>query len=58
LAAHRRLSGVLSAVVPVVEAKDVPADGLEGKLVVDNVSVAMPASGSILLRGVSFRVRP
>jgi ATP-binding cassette subfamily C protein len=58
LAAHRRLSGVLSAVVPVVEAKDVPADGLEGKLVVDNVSLAMPASGSILLRGVSFSLSP
>jgi ATP-binding cassette subfamily C protein len=58
LTAHRRLSGVLSAVVPVVKANAVPADGLGGKLVVDNVGVAVPASGSILLRGVSFSLSP
>jgi PrtD family type I secretion system ABC transporter len=58
LAAHRRLSGVLNDVAPAPETKDVPADGLNGKLIVDNIGVAVPASGSILLRGISFSLSP
>jgi PrtD family type I secretion system ABC transporter len=58
LAAHRRLSGVLSAAVPAVEARDVLPNGLDGKLAVDNVGVALPGSGSILLKAVSFSLSP
>ena len=56
-AAYRRLSAVLVAVAPVSNA-EVVAARQKGSLIVDNVGVALPGSGQLMLKGVSFRLAP
>jgi len=56
-AAYRRLSAVLVAVTPVANAKIVAARP-KGDLIVDNVGAALPGSGQLMLKGVSFRLAP
>jgi PrtD family type I secretion system ABC transporter len=57
-AAYARLSRVLTAVTPLASVKAALSHAPEGRLVVDNVSVALPSSGYFLLKGVSFRLAP
>ena len=57
VAAYRRLSAALVAVTPVTDAKDL-ADRPKGGLIVDNVGAALPGSGQLMLKGVSFRLAP
>jgi PrtD family type I secretion system ABC transporter len=56
-AAYQRLSGLLSAVTPVTGLNAVLSDRAEGRLSVDNVSVALPGLGYIL-KSVSFCLAP
>jgi len=56
-AAYRRLNGLLAAVTPVASVKAVLPERPQGRLIVDNVSVALPGSGYIL-KGVSFCLAP
>jgi ATP-binding cassette subfamily C protein len=56
-AAYRRLSAVLIAVTPVANLEAF-SDRPKGGLVVDNVGAALPGSGQIVLKGVSFRLAP
>ena len=56
-AAYRRLNGVMAAVNPVADIKDL-SDGPKGSLVVNNVGAALPGSGHLILKGVSFRLAP
>lgn len=56
-AAYHRLNGVMAAVNPVADIKDL-SDGPKGSLVVNNVGVAPPGSGHLTLKGVSFRLAP
>ena len=57
VAAYRRLSAALVAVTPVTYARDL-ADRPKGSLIVDNVGAALPGSGQLMLKGVSFRLAP
>jgi ATP-binding cassette subfamily C protein len=57
-AAYRQLNLVLAAVTPFASVKAPPSDRPEGRLIVDNVSIALPGSGYFLLKGVSFRLAP
>jgi PrtD family type I secretion system ABC transporter len=57
LAAYRRLNGVMAAVSPVTDIKAL-SDRPKGSLVVNNVGAALPGSGHLVLRGVSFRLSP
>src|SRR3979490_3228886 len=56
-AAYRRLNGVMAAVTPVADIKALP-DRPKGSLIVDNVGAALPGSGHLILKGVSFRLAP
>jgi ATP-binding cassette subfamily C protein len=58
LASYRRLSAVVAAIVPSAQAKEVLPDRPEGSLTVNNVGVALPGSGSFLLKGISFSLAP
>jgi PrtD family type I secretion system ABC transporter len=57
LAAYRRLTAVLIATAPVADVKTL-SDRPKGNLVVSNVGAALPGSGQIVLKGVSFRLTP
>ena len=57
LAAYRRLNGVMAAVRRVANAEDF-AERPKGSLVVNNVGAALPGSGQLMLKGVSFRLAP
>lgn len=57
LVAYRRLDGVMAAVAPIGNAKSLP-DRPKGSLVVNCVGAALPASGHLTLKGVSFRLAP
>lgn len=57
LAAYRRLNGVMPAVTPVAQINDF-SDRPKGSLIVDNVGAALPGSGQLILKGVSFRLAP
>jgi PrtD family type I secretion system ABC transporter len=56
-AAYRRLNGIMAAVTPVANIRPL-ADRPKGSLIVDNVGAALPGSGHLMLRGVSFRLAP
>lgn len=56
LRAYRRLSGILAALPAAAQNTDVPLDRSRSGLVVDNVSLALPASGSFILNGISFHI--
>jgi ATP-binding cassette subfamily C protein len=55
LAAYRRLNGIMAAVSPVANIKDF-SERPKGSLSVNNVGVALPGSGQLMLKGVSFRL--
>src|ERR1700716_668632 len=57
LAAYRRLNGIMAAVSPVANIKDF-SERPKGSLSVNNVGVALPGSGPLMLKGVSFRLAP
>src|SRR5712671_2966803 len=57
LAAYRRLNGIMAAVSPVANIKDF-SERPKGSLSVNNVGVALPGSGQLMLKGVSFRLAP
>ena len=57
LAAYRRLNGIMAAVSPVANIKDL-SERPKGSLSVNNVGVALPGSGQLMLKGVSFRLAP
>ena len=56
-AAYRRLNGVMAAVNPVADIKEL-SDGPKGSLVVNNVGAALPGSSHLIVKGVSFRLAP
>jgi ATP-binding cassette subfamily C protein len=56
-AAYRRLSDIL-AIPAVAGNTDISPERPRSGLIVDNVGVRVPASGDILLKGVSFRLAP
>jgi len=56
-AAFRRLNGIMAAVAPVANIKAL-ADRPKGSLIVNNVGAALPGSGHLMLKGVSFRLAP
>lgn len=55
--AYRRLNGVMAAVTPVANTKALTGRP-KGSLIVENVGAALPGSGHLMLRGVSFRLAP
>jgi PrtD family type I secretion system ABC transporter len=57
LAAYRRLNDIMAAVTPIANIKSL-SDRPKGSLVVDNVGAALPGSGHLMLKGVSFRLAP
>jgi PrtD family type I secretion system ABC transporter len=57
-AAYHRLGGVLAAITPVAHVQDLLLDRPEGRVIVDNVGMALPGSGTFLLRSVSFSLSP
>jgi ATP-binding cassette subfamily C protein len=57
LAAYRRLNGIMAAVSPVANIKDF-SEKPKGSLSVNNVGVALPGCGQLMLKGVSFRLAP
>jgi ABC-type protease/lipase transport system fused ATPase/permease subunit len=57
-AAYRRLSDILAAIPAVAGNTDISSERPRSGLIVDNVGVKLPASGDILLKGVSFRLAP
>jgi ATP-binding cassette subfamily C protein len=57
LAAYRRLNDIMAAVTPIANIKS-PSDRPKGSLIVDNVGAALPGSGHLMLKGVSFRLAP
>jgi ATP-binding cassette subfamily C protein len=57
LAAYHRLNDIMAAVTPVANSKSL-ADRPKGSLIVNNVGAALPGSGHVMLRGVSFRLAP
>jgi len=56
-AAYHRLNGIMAAVTPVANITAV-SDNPNGNLIVSNVGAAIPGSGQLILRGVSFRLAP
>ncbi|SDR61147.1 ATP-binding cassette, subfamily C [Rhizobiales bacterium GAS113] len=58
LAVYRRLNSVLHAAVPPASGSAMLMAEPAGRLVVDNVSVVLPGSGHLLLKGVSFSLAP
>ncbi len=56
-AAFRRLNGVLAAVTPATNIEALP-NRPNGSLVVENVGAALPGSGHLMLKGVSFHLAP
>jgi PrtD family type I secretion system ABC transporter len=56
-AAYRRLNGIMAAVNPVANIRAL-SDGPKGSLIVNNVGAALPGSGHLMLRDVSFRLAP
>ena len=56
-AAYRRLNGIMAAVTPVANIKAL-SDRPKGSLIVNNVGAALPGSGHLMLKGVSFRLAP
>jgi PrtD family type I secretion system ABC transporter len=57
LAAYRRLNDIMAAVTPVANIKCL-SDRPKGSLIVNNVGAALPGSGHLMLKGVSFRLAP
>jgi PrtD family type I secretion system ABC transporter len=57
LAAYRRLNDIMAAVTPIANIKSL-SDRPKGSLIVDNVGAALPGSGHLMLKGVSFRLAP
>jgi ATP-binding cassette, subfamily C, type I secretion system permease/ATPase len=57
LAAYRRLNDIMAAVTPAVNTKSL-SDRPKGSLIVNNVGAALPGSGHLMLKGVSFRLAP
>ncbi len=57
LSAYRRLNGVMAAVTRCASIEDF-AEGPKGSLVVNNVCAALPGTGQLMLRGVSFPLAP
>jgi PrtD family type I secretion system ABC transporter len=57
LSAYRRLNGVMAAISRSADIEDF-AEGPKGSLVINNVGVALPGAGQLMLRGVSFRLAP
>ena len=57
LAAYRRLNDIMAAVTPVANVKCL-SDRPKGSLIVNNVGAALPGSGHLMLKGVSFRLAP
>jgi ATP-binding cassette subfamily C protein len=57
LSAYRRLNGVMAAVSRSKSIEDF-AQGPKGSLVVNNVCAALPGTGQLMLRGVSFPLAP
>ncbi len=57
LAAYRRLNDIMAAVTPVANIKAL-SDRPKGSLIVNNVGAALPGSGHLMLKGVSFRLAP
>jgi ATP-binding cassette, subfamily C, type I secretion system permease/ATPase len=57
-AVYRRLNGIFAAVASAASLKAIVLDKPEGRLDVDSVSVALPGSGYLLLKGISFRLAP
>jgi ATP-binding cassette subfamily C protein len=56
-AAYRRLNGIMAAVTTVANIKAL-SDRPKGSLILDNVGAALPGSGHMMLKGVSFRLEP
>jgi PrtD family type I secretion system ABC transporter len=59
LAAYRRLNGVMAAVAGTPNSNPSSAalaEGRKGQLSVSNVGAALPGSGHLMLKGVSFRL--
>jgi ATP-binding cassette subfamily C protein len=56
-AAYRRLNGIMAAFSPVANIKDFSGRP-KGSLSVNNVGAALPGSGQLMLKGVSFRLAP
>jgi ATP-binding cassette subfamily C protein len=56
-AAYRRLNGIMAAVTTIANIKAL-SDRPKGSLFVDNVGAAVPGSGQMMLKGVSFRLAP
>ena len=57
LAAYRRLNGVMTAATQIATLEP-PAERPNSGLVVDKVGVVAPGSNHLILKGVSFRLRP
>ena len=57
LAAYRRLNGVMAAATRAADPEEF-AERPKGSLVVNNVGAAVPGTGHLMLRGVSFRLAP
>jgi ATP-binding cassette, subfamily C, type I secretion system permease/ATPase len=57
LAAYRRLNGIMAAVTPIANIKSL-SDRPKGSLIVNNVGAALPGSGHLMLKDVSFRLAP
>ena len=57
LAAYRRLNGVMTTVTRTASTEDF-AERPKGSLVVNNVGAALPGTGHVMLKGVSFRLAP
>jgi ATP-binding cassette, subfamily C, type I secretion system permease/ATPase len=57
LAAYRRLNDIMATVTPIANIKSL-SDRPKGNLIVDNVGAALPGSGHLMLKSVSFRLAP
>jgi len=57
LGAYRRLNGIMAAVTPVANIKSL-SERPKGSLIVNNVGAALPGSGHLVLKDVSFRLAP
>ena len=56
--AYRRLSDILAAIPAVTENADISSERPRSGLIVDDVGLMLPASGTFLLKGISFRLAP
>ena len=56
--AYRRLSDILAAIPAVAENTDISSERPRSGLIVDDVGLMLPASGTFLLKGISFRLAP